>query len=731
MFTDPVFHVTLLVVASLTTTALAVYSLRSHDIQGARPFTGLMLAFTVYSATHLVGLLTHYPPWRMIWENIQWIGIAAIPLFWMVFAMEYTGYDEWIDWRTVGALSVVPAVTVLFVWTNEWHWLMWSYNVVSVVDGLAIMDQEFGPWFWVFIVYTYGIIIIGSFFLVRLIWLSDRLYMDQALLLVTGVAIPLFASVLTVLDATPIRDPVLDLTPYSFAATGVAFGYALFRGRLFELVPATRRLGRNTAIAQLKDGIVITDANRQIIYLNPAAGEILAYDPADALGRSVDSLLSIDPVTFKTEDAVATVDRDDRVYEVRTSPITNRRDRLIGHTFIIHEVTTQKERERQLAKQRDELKTLDRLNAVIRGVNEALVSATTREDIERAVCDQLTDSGLYRTAFVAGIPTWRGDADHWTVGGVTEPEPPSTLRDEEFDPDPDDPPIITTTTSGNRASTWMVVPLAHGRTVYGALALSTDRNEVIEREREVLAELGGVIGHAINAVEGRRLLAAEAVVELEFDSTDEEAALAAASDSSGGRLDVTGFVPGDDHVAYVRVEGEPAECVGERLATVTDGSVRTVRTTDKGGLLEWQVTGDVLLGVLVDHGSNVLSASAENGTARIVVEVASDADVRSLLDHVTTMFPETRLEAKRERERPVEEADSVPRTAVKDLTDRQQDVIEAAYRAGYFDWPRESTAEEVADALDIAAPTLHAHLRKAEATLLTELFETNSEVRSD
>lgn len=34
-----------------------------------------------------------------------------------------------------------------------------------------------------------------------------------------------------------------------------------------------------------------------------------------------------------------------------------------------------------------------------------------------------------------------------------------------------------------------------------------------------------------------------------------------------------------------------------------------------------------------------------------------------------------------------------------------------------------STAEEVSNALDVTAPTLHAHLRKAEASLLTHLVD--------
>jgi len=49
-------------------------------------------------------------------------------------------------------------------------------------------------------------------------------------------------------------------------------------------------------------------------------------------------------------------------------------------------------------------------------------------------------------------------------------------------------------------------------------------------------------------------------------------------------------------------------------------------------------------------------------------------------------------------------------------------VLEAAFRAGYYDWPRGSTAEELADSLELTGPTLHGHLRKAERTVLAWLL---------
>ena len=57
------------------------------------------------------------------------------------------------------------------------------------------------------------------------------------------------------------------------------------------------------------------------------------------------------------------------------------------------------------------------------------------------------------------------------------------------------------------------------------------------------------------------------------------------------------------------------------------------------------------------------------------------------------------------------------------LTDRQREVLEVAYRSGYFEKPRTNDATEVAETLDIARPTYDEILRAAHRNLLTELFE--------
>lgn len=57
------------------------------------------------------------------------------------------------------------------------------------------------------------------------------------------------------------------------------------------------------------------------------------------------------------------------------------------------------------------------------------------------------------------------------------------------------------------------------------------------------------------------------------------------------------------------------------------------------------------------------------------------------------------------------------------LTDRQREVLETAYDAGYFDYPREANATDVADELGVTVSTFREHLNAAQSGILDELVE--------
>jgi hypothetical protein len=110
----------------------------------------------------------------------------------------------------------------------------------------------------------------------------------------------------------------------------------------------------------------------------------------------------------------------------------------------------------------------------------------------------------------------------------------------------------------------------------------------------------------------------------------------------------------------------------------------------------------------------------------VTVDLPPDADIRSLLSTARPGSSSLALRSKREVDRSDHDAAERFETLPEELTERQASTLRAAYLAGYFEWPRESTAESLAASLDVSSPTFHQHLRKAQGKLLDAYFETTT-----
>lgn len=56
------------------------------------------------------------------------------------------------------------------------------------------------------------------------------------------------------------------------------------------------------------------------------------------------------------------------------------------------------------------------------------------------------------------------------------------------------------------------------------------------------------------------------------------------------------------------------------------------------------------------------------------------------------------------------------------LTDKQKDVMVAAFQNGYYDYPKRISSERLCEKVSISKPTLLQHLRKAEGRIMKEIM---------
>ncbi|MUW13787.1 hypothetical protein GJ633_03250 [Halorubrum sp. CBA1125] len=731
MSTIAITIIGLRLLACVITGSLAVYAWNRRTEPGSLPFVGLMAMISLWTLNSAISAFVFNSELHILLHRIRWIPIMIMPVFWIWFAVAYTGYDDYLSPSTIALVCVIPLLSIVLLLTNPMHRLLWEIGI-GELHGLPILELTYGPWFWVFTLYNLTITFIGTALLLRLVVRSDYLYLDQAILLCIGSLIPWIAAVISITGV--IFPPGIGITSVSFAATGPAFGYALFRRRLFDLAPATRRLSRDSAIATLQEGVLIFDDSFDLIYLNHRAAEILERDVESTLGTPAEALIDIDTIDLGMSDALSELHIDDRTYETRISTITDRNERTIGHTIVLADITAKKRRERLLQQQRDHLELLDRLNELVRKTTHEFVNATSRSEIEEVVRNRMRESTLYTEVRIIEVPPDIAHTEHEVDRQeLTGASTALRLADPTSVSLPGEPWALPEM-EANDGESWAFVSLGFGRTVYGGLALQATRTEAFsERELGVLEWFGETVSQAINAVENRRLLFSNAVTELRIDCPDTPLQTVAADAVCS--LSLEGFIPASEDriLVYCDTVSVPASGIAETAETIDGISTSRVVGDDASNIVEFTITEGSPLLAFVGGNGNVRSINIGEQTCTVVVEIASGSETRSTLEHVREHCPNASLAAKQDHDRSTPtETNHVPVTAdsLESLTDRQLEVLEAAYRGGYFRWPRDATAEEVAELLGISSPTLHKHLRRGEARVFEALFDPDSETDS-
>ncbi len=410
-------------------------------------------------------------------------------------------------------------------------------------------------------------------------------------------------------------------------------------------------------------------------------------------------------------------------------------------------ITPQVLAERRLRAQRDSLAALADLNSAIREITHTAIGESTRPEIEQAVCDALLETGHYSvvqigeltgrselfspraTAGVDSSNRAESNGQSTAVGLFGETAirqavwtrqlqtTQKTVENAAFDWQADDDSAVS-----ERALA--AVPISHAGQLYGLCVVATDRPNAFDSdEQAILTQLGEVVGHAIAASERRDALMSDVLIEIELrlpeyipqptpPPGDWSVEITHTVESPTGGYNMFGTI---DHEELSSSEAvfEPLEGFELTLLGQQAGTCRIALRTD----------GVCVIPLLAAHGWSTESATLVNGDCYLTVQLPVSDSVRTVVETVAEIAPDVELLARHQRHvsQPIGHTQDSP---VDELTDRQRTVLQTAYAAGYFEWPRDSSGEQVAETLGISAPTFHQHLRIGQQKLIEALFET-------
>ena len=333
-------------------------------------------------------------PLKMTWGKISYLGIVSSPIFYFLFAMDYTHQARGGTFRQIILLAIIPAITLLLAITNDWHSWFWPEIYINPATNMAV--YEHGSWFWVFVVFTYGLLTSGTFSLYRGLKHFPHFYRTQFIALLLAAVLPFTGNVMYLIGFSPI--PGFDWTPITFTATGIILTWAILKLQFFDLMP----VARTQLIESMFDNVLVLDKNNRIVDMNPSAQSLLSHHDNLSLGHPIEQLIPewtnwhITKQDATISSQIELCQPHPKTLDMRISPLYDRQNRFLGRLIVLHDMTHYKEMEDFLRQLNANLEM-----EVVERTSEILAEKEKAETILQSVGDAILLTDLnFRIQYV-------------------------------------------------------------------------------------------------------------------------------------------------------------------------------------------------------------------------------------------------------------------------------------------------------------------------------------------
>ncbi len=319
---------------------------------GSSALSLLLLAMAIWAGCYATRWMYISVEAKIFWFRIMFIGVALIPTLFLFFTLGFTHNASWLTPRRMILLSIQPAASLLLHWTNQYHGFIYRSLKVIQVNGVVIMEFTRGPWYSLNIVYSYTIIAVSFFLMIRvarrlgpLYRYQSRLIMVASLLLWLGNIGSMFKELLFHASRN------LDLAPLTFGLSSILFVVALLRTHFLDLIP----VARSRLIENMSDGILVLDAQNRVVEITPAMERFLEKPASFYLGRNaadvfdpwMQKIASIwDKVETRAELEVP--GKTPRYLDLRVTPLYDKAQLLNGRLMVFRDITERKRNEKTL-----------------------------------------------------------------------------------------------------------------------------------------------------------------------------------------------------------------------------------------------------------------------------------------------------------------------------------------------------------------------------------------------
>lgn len=456
------------ILAAIFYAMLGLYAWRKRPAAGVVSFAWAMLCMSIWSFTYGLEIFAPQLAIKLLVLNVEYIGIAGVPIFIFFFALESTGRSHLITSEFRALIWALPALALLLVWTNPLHHLMWDMESVTRLGTLTLLNVRFGVAFWAHMVFSYGVVTTAGILLIMDFVRRPGAMRLHLSLVILGLLFSFIGTASFILGYSLI--PGLDFTPLYFLPAAVGLAWVTLRYRLSEVLP----LEHLTVLENMRDGVIVLNEQKRILYINQVTEELLdvtedevigqpVYEAAKAFSGVLNSYLSESEHRIEVQTIIG---GEAKTFEVAVSSMATARRETSNIVISLHDVTERKEKEEELSRRGSIMSAISRSA-------ERFLKAIEWEDNIPAVLNDLGSS-----ADVSCI--------HVLINTLDENGEPSASLRYEWSTSDIAPQIDTPAFKSIALHKTKFSDLALGRSVWGNI------HELPEKEQELFRGLGSL-----------------------------------------------------------------------------------------------------------------------------------------------------------------------------------------------------------------------------------------------
>ena len=205
-------------------------------------------------------------------------------------------------------LFIIPVITLAILWTNDLHHLF--YSNYSLISG----DAEFGPYFYVHSLYTYGLFAIDIIMLLRASIKKSSMLSKQSLLIILGALIPLLVNVCGMLFFSY----NIYVTPISFIITIFLFGIAILRYNFLSIAP----IALKKVVDQMSDLYLVLNQDCVVSDCNKPFEKVFKVSKNNLIGKDLFDLKITKGIVAKTgslRTCITNAQRNEKVFKLEVA----------------------------------------------------------------------------------------------------------------------------------------------------------------------------------------------------------------------------------------------------------------------------------------------------------------------------------------------------------------------------------------------------------------------------